>query len=118
MSMPILIHKPIVDREWVGLARQLRNKVGETAGPAKQEINRLIGPLKPMPRFTPMPRKKYLEYMLKRWEGLPEIGRLSAFAAYQDSKLRRGELRACPSRLRYRSWQDGDFEPSISILET
>lgn len=116
-----LIHKTPVPFEWIGLARQLRTRVGETADIAKLNIERLIGPLRPKGRFTPVARHVFLQHICDQWQTkyFPEFGRLSAYAQFENGKLRLAEMRAVPTRLRYSSWNDPeDWEQSISIRST
>src|SRR4051812_28732529 len=96
--------------DFVELAHHLRNRVGETADVAKLHTERLVAPLRLKPGFTPVARHKYLQQICQQWETkLPPFGRLSAYAAFQDSKLRLAELRAVPTRLRYANWDEVDW---------
>ena len=114
----ILNPKEPVAREFIGLARQLRYRVAESAIPARFRMDQLIEPLRPKPGFQPYPKHTLLKHICKQWERLPSFGRLEHFARFEDGKLRLADLRATPTKLRYKNWADDDWEEGISVCQT
>src|SRR4051812_29781813 len=103
-----------VPNEFVGLARQLRYRVGENAIAARRDMEELIVPFQPRPGFKPMPSHKLLQNLRDRWKGLPEVGRLDMTAEFENGKLVLSEIRAVASRLRYKGWNEDDWEECIN----
>ncbi len=107
-----------VPLEWIGRARALRNSIGESTVEAKAQIERLISPLRPKPGIVKMPRHVILQQIRDHWLKLPKTGQLDTVATFDKGKLKVGELRATPTRLRYAGWTEGDYEHSISLTHT
>lgn len=118
LSLSKSSHSGRVSSEALGLARIYRNKIGESTVAAKAEIERLLAPIRPRDNFQPMPRHQFLQYIVGRWKKLPEIGQLQTLAEFADGKMRLAELRATPTKLRFASWSEADWESSVSISST
>src|SRR4051794_4914116 len=102
LTLPETATTSRVPAEALGRARLLRNTIAETAIPAKLQIERLTAPIRPRDRFQPMPRYKALEQIRDRWKELPKLGCLDSMAEFENGKLRLGEMRLTPTRLRYK----------------
>jgi hypothetical protein len=111
-----------VPAAWVGAARQLRRELAVDYAAAELQIAELLRVIKPRviggKRFRPVPTHHVLRALERRWRELPALSRLSAASGFQDGKLRLGETRLAPSRMRFPAWGQAEPELAVAILMT
>jgi hypothetical protein len=102
-----------VPMEFVGKARVLRDSLIEPANKASAKIEILISPLRPRPRFLPMPKHRYLRHVADCWKKLPAFGRLGSVSEFADGRLRLAEIRAVPARMQLEGWESDELAIAV-----
>jgi hypothetical protein len=102
--------------EFVGLARRLRDSLSRPATTANLAIERLLRPLRPRPRFTPMVKFVQLRDIAKKWRELPGHGRLGFLSDFRDGRLRLAEIRCVPARMRFGHWDGDETELAVALI--
>jgi hypothetical protein len=100
----------------VGRARVLRNRIIEPHKLFDEVAEKLIAPLRPRARFTPVPRHKVLQHIVTCWREYLNFGRLNLIAEFTGGKLDIVDLRVAPDEVTGAEWQGGDPEPALSVL--
>lgn len=99
--------------EFIGRARQLRNRIAESHAEATAATEQLILPLRPRPDFAPLYSRSVLGIGAARWRALPAFGRLFLLSELNNGKLTLAEVRARASRMSLPGWDVK--EPALSI---
>jgi len=108
-----------VPSQFIGLARQLRQRIGAEQQGVDAAVERLIRPLRPKPGFTPMARHAFLRRIAAEWGALPSAGRLGLVAEFSaDDGLRIADLRCRSVRMQLPGWADGGDELGIAVTLT
>lgn len=104
---------PRVPVEFVGLARQLRRRVVDEERRFVDEVERLVAPLRPRGRFTPVARQVVLEMLGLAWRRRSPLGRLRLVVNYARPRLDIVDLRLADARVY--GWS-GDDEPALAVV--
>lgn len=105
-----------VPAAYIGMGRELRRQASIAYVQARQGGERLLKPLRPRERFTPMPSHDRLSAIAAAWRSLPAFGRLGLVAAFEDGTLGIAEMRLKPVRMRFNDWDGEDLEPALAVL--
>jgi hypothetical protein len=106
---------PRVPVEFIGLARQFRNKVVAEEQAFLADIGPMVAPLRPRPRFRPVPRQALLKILGRAWRDSEPLGRLDLVVKYVKPRLDLIDIRAVPAKVYCESWP-GDDEPALAII--
>jgi hypothetical protein len=77
----------------------------------------LIGPFRPRPGFTPMPRRSTLDRLARRWRALPAANRIRFSGKFEERKLVLLDVRVEPSRISLPGWAEGELALAL-VLRT
>ncbi len=100
--------------QYIGQARQLRNRLAVAYSDHEAAAERLIAPFRARPGFAPMPPHAWLRALAQDWRALPGFGRLRLFAEFdREAGLRIAELRVVPSRIKLAGWTED--EPAVAV---
>jgi hypothetical protein len=101
--------------EFIGRARQLRNRIADSHAEATAATEQLILPLRPRPDFAPLYGRSVLRVAAARWRALPAFGRLFLLSELDNGKLTLAEVRAGASRMSLSGWDAKELALSISL---
>lgn len=103
-----------VGSEFVGLARQLRQRISEAEASYDEVVEKWIGPLRPRPFFVAMPRHKYLKALADNWPKLPSYGRLGLINEFSKGRLHIVEIRCSTTMINnLPDWETEGSEPGL-----
>jgi hypothetical protein len=101
--------------EFVGLARQFRNKVVAEEQAFLDDISPMVAPLRPRERFRPVPRQVVVRILGRAWRSREPLGRLDLVTRYDKPRLDLIDIRAVPAEIYCDAWV-GDDEPALAIV--
>lgn len=99
--------------QFIGEARQLRQRIHEAAKEATADQEKLLKPLRAIPGKTLMPRHAYMQQLAKRWKRLNSFGRLRLVSKFDPAagRLQLVEIRLLTSTIQIEEWT----EPAIAV---
>jgi hypothetical protein len=103
--------------ECVGQARLLRSRISASTSAADEATEALIVPFRPRPGFTPMPQRRMLDRLARRWRALPAGNRICVSSTFEAKKLTMLDVRVEPSRISLPGWADGELALAL-VLRT
>jgi hypothetical protein len=106
-----------VPREFIGRARQFRERILAADGLVMPVLDRLYDPLAERARRNPRPRPELIAAASRAWAmQMPEFGRLGERRVRKSSRaLTIAEARLSSGRLRQPTWDQGETDPGFSI---
>jgi hypothetical protein len=109
-----------VPAEFVGLARQLWQRVAAEArivNPAQRRLIETLEGLKPRPGFRQRPLRPTLRAVLDGWRALPSTARLAFKLRQEGDDFELVEIRATPAKMRMADWVESELALGIRLTE-
>jgi hypothetical protein len=104
--------------EWIGQARLLRSGVAASSTVIDAATEALIAPFRPRPGFTPMPQRRMLDRLARRWRALPNANRIRFSSKFEERKLVLLDVRVEPGRISLPGWSEGELALSLILRTT
>jgi hypothetical protein len=108
-------HRGRVPAQFVGLARDLRNRILKSSARTDAIAEALISPLRRKPGFTPMPRHRLLASIPRKWRQMADLGRLNLIAEFERGVLRISELRVVADGVTISDEGWAEDEPGLAV---
>jgi hypothetical protein len=106
-----------VPMQFVGLARQLRDKITAHASAYNRRTGDLLAPLRPRAGFTPFPRHERLRQLAEQWHAIRSACQLRTIADFDPSTgFRVIEVLVEPAKVTLPGWDDADAELALRVM--